>query len=135
KKDFLGKIFLIKDSIKKHNWVLEKETKNIGVYKCYKATCIIKDRIENDSIKIVAWYTPEIPIGNGPSNFDGLPGLILEVNDGTYTIVCSEFTLNPTQKIKIREPKGGKKISQVEFDLIEKKKRKEKKVCKNQLIF
>jgi GLPGLI family protein len=26
-----------------------------------------------------AWYTPQIPVSNGPRNYHGLPGLIMEV--------------------------------------------------------
>ena len=33
-----SKLFLIKDKLKKLDWKLESETKNIGEYTCYKAT-------------------------------------------------------------------------------------------------
>ena len=36
--EFMGKKFLITDSINKFNWVLEKEQKMIGNYLCFKAT-------------------------------------------------------------------------------------------------
>ena len=36
--DVLGKIFLVKDSLSKPEWKLEKETKSIGDYTCFKAT-------------------------------------------------------------------------------------------------
>ena len=52
----------------------------------------------------------------------GLPGLILEVNDGKKTIVCTEIILNPSQKITIEEPKKGKVVSQKKFIKIEKQK-------------
>jgi GLPGLI family protein len=32
-------------------------------------------------VTITAWYTPEIPVNQGPENYWGLPGLILEIND------------------------------------------------------
>ncbi len=31
-------------------------------------------------IEVVAWYTPQIPVSNGPGEYWGLPGLILEIN-------------------------------------------------------
>jgi hypothetical protein len=40
-KEFMGKEFLIKDSLKIYNWVMESETRQIGGYNCYKATTII----------------------------------------------------------------------------------------------
>ncbi len=32
-------------------------------------------------VEVVAWFTPEIPVSSGPSWYQGLPGLILEVSD------------------------------------------------------
>ena len=63
-------------------------------------------------ITITAWYTLAIPVSNGPGNFHGLPGLILAVNDGTETIVCSKIVLNPKNKIDFSEPKKGKIVTQ-----------------------
>jgi GLPGLI family protein len=63
-----------------------------------------------------------VPVSNGPDNYQGLPGLILEVNDGKTTIVCTEIILNPSQKITIEEPKKGKVVSQKKFIKIEKQK-------------
>jgi len=54
-----------------------------------------------------------------------LPGLILEVNDGDTTILCSSITLNPKDDVKIYEPKKGSKVSQVEYNKIMLKKSKE----------
>lgn len=51
----------------------KKETKKINNYRCYKATALFRGS------EMVAYYTPEIPIGFGPFKFKGLPGLILEV--------------------------------------------------------
>jgi len=145
--DISGKIFLIKDSLKKLDWKLENETRNIGTYTCYKAT--LKKEIEdiessisfskdNDSekenttpkmkeITITAWYTLAIPVSNGPGNFHGLPGLILSVNDGEQTIVCSKIVLNPKNKSTFTEPTKGKVVTQEKFETILKKKMKEMK--------
>ena len=46
----------------------------------------VKDTTEKEDevqmIEIVAWYTPMIPVNHGPSEYWGLPGLILEVSAG-----------------------------------------------------
>jgi GLPGLI family protein len=144
--DLFGKIFLIKDQIKPRDWNLESETKNIGEYTCFKATTTTErekreggisingDRDlgadENkmpimETIAITAWYAPQIPVNTGPGNYQGLPGLILEVNDGTETLVCSKIVLNPEDKVKISEPKKGKEVTQAEFDEIMKRKMEE----------
>ncbi|MCK0130051.1 GLPGLI family protein [Flavobacteriaceae bacterium F08102] len=136
KKEYLGKVFLIKDELKPIKWVLDKATKNIGKYTCYKATFIdsitttsISDKGEISEVKkervTTAWYTPEIPVTTGPANYGGLPGLILEINDGSLTLICTKIVLNPTNKFEIDEPKKGKIVSQQEFDKIQKKKNKE----------
>lgn len=75
------------------------------------------DQIEKPNEKtIVAWYAPEIPVNQGPENYWGLPGLILEVNDGSTTILCSKIVLNSKDKVEIKEPNKGKEVSQKEFD-------------------
>jgi GLPGLI family protein len=67
--------FIIKEKIYPFNWVLQNETKLIGKFKCKKATTYFRGR------NYIAWYSPEIPINNGPWKFSGLPGLILELKD------------------------------------------------------
>ena len=76
-------------------------------------------------IDVVAWYTPQIPVNNGPSDFHGLPGLILEINDGKLTLVCSKIVLNPKESIEIVEPSKGKEVTQAKFDEIRDKKSEE----------
>src|SRR5690606_30717868 len=76
---------------------------------------------------VTAWYTPQIPVSNGPSTYWGLPGLILEVNDGSETLLCTKIVLNNKEAIKIDEPKKGKKVSQEEYDKIVKEKTDEMK--------
>ena len=134
-KETYGKQFIIRDSLVALNWVLQKETKNIGEYTCFKATYDIEasnftldgDQSANLPVsrEVTAWYTPQIPIRNGPSQYHGLPGLILEVNDGDMTILCSSITLNPKDGVKIYEPKKGSKVSQADYNKIILKKSKE----------
>ena len=47
---------------------------------------------------IIAWYTPQIPISNGPEQSFGLPGLILELNTKNTTMLCTKIILNPAKK-------------------------------------
>ncbi|HNP32143.1 MAG TPA: GLPGLI family protein [Flavobacterium sp.] len=151
-KEFMGKDFLVKDSLPKLDWKMESETRVIGGYNCFKATAVVpvsktdfknfrpkkedenkkadeaktddKDKKTNfmdqfdmpKEITITAWYTPEIPVNQGPDRYWGLPGLILEVNDGKTTILCSKVVLNPKEKAAIKAPTNGKVISQKEYD-------------------
>jgi GLPGLI family protein len=142
--EMFGKVFLIQDKLRKIDWKLGSETKNIGEYTCYKATTtrmaeVVESAIsvngdkeldaeaepEMEEITITAWYTPQIPVNNGPGNYHGLPGLILEVNDGRQTLICNKIVLNPKDKVSITEPTKGKKITQEKFDAIMAKKMQE----------
>ena len=138
--DTYGKIFLVKDNIEKLNWKLGPETKYIGEYQCFKATytkMVEKPRIafddevdldkepEMEERTVTAWYTPQIPVNNGPSNYQGLPGLILEIHDGKLTIICSKIVLNPEDKVEITEPTKGKEVNQEAYEKIMDKKAEE----------
>lgn len=84
------------------------------------------DMVEMPKEKIItAWYTPDIPVSQGPENYWGLPGLILEVSDDKTTILCSKIVINPKEKVEIKAPKKGEKVSQAEFAKIMAKKMQE----------
>ncbi len=143
KTEVFGKAFLVKDTLRDSEWVLEKETKNIGEYTCFKATMKrtittlvsfnsdgTEDDTESESTEeqeqtITAWYTPMIPVQNGPGNYHGLPGLILEVSDGSETILCSRIVLNPKNGVSINEPTKGKEVTSEEYREIMQDKIKE----------
>ena len=76
-------------------------------------------------IEVTAWYAPEIPVGQGPENYWGLPGLILEVSAGKTTMLCSKIVMNPKDKKDIKAPTKGKEVTQKEFDDIVAKKMEE----------
>ncbi|TYA74737.1 GLPGLI family protein [Seonamhaeicola marinus] len=145
--EVLGKIFLVKDELETHDWTLENETKHIGDYTCHKATKkrmipIVESRIsfneaidreeeeqepEMKEVTVTAWYTMQIPVNSGPGRFHGLPGLILEVNDGEETIVCSKIVLNPENKVTLNEPSKGKEVNREDFNKIVQQKMKEQR--------
>lgn len=134
--EFFGKQFLIKDSLENFEWKLENESKQVGSYTCYKATTIREvkeltfsasssgDKEENSVVTktVTAWYTPQIPLNHGPRGYWGLPGLILELNDGTTTILCSKVVLNSKDKEEITEPDDGKLVTNNEYKEIITKK-------------
>ena len=68
-------------------------------------------KIEETMIVIEAWYTPQIPVAQGPAEYWGLPGLILEVSAGNTTLLCSEIILNPKEKVTITAPDKGENIT------------------------
>lgn len=141
--EFYGKQFLVKDKLQPIEWKLGEETKQIGSYMCFKATASIPtneltwydfswDKLRSaenetassdtesaeasvDMTDVEAWYTPQIPVGHGPSEYWGLPGLILEASAGNTTILCSKIVINPENKLKIEAPDKGKVVTKKEY--------------------
>ena len=84
------------------------------------------DQIEvPKEVEVTAWYTMQIPVNQGPGDYWGLPGLILEVNADRTTILCSKIVLNPAEKEEIKVPAKGKEVTQKEYNDIMKQKIKE----------
>lgn len=61
-------------------WELKDSVRTIIGYDCYLATADYHGRIWN------AWFSPDIPVQDGPWQLCGLPGLIMEAStvDGDY---------------------------------------------------
>ena len=149
--EFSGKNFLIKDDLVTYDWKMEQETKMIGENLCFKATTVVQrpkratgirfgrgrnnnNKEENneedkapamEDVIVTAWYAMDIPVGHGPGDYWGLPGLILEISDENTQILCTKIVMNPKEKVVIAEPKKGKVVTQEEYDVILEKKIKE----------
>ncbi|WP_034061377.1 GLPGLI family protein [Lacinutrix jangbogonensis] len=89
-------------------------------------TITISDEIEMPKEEeVVAWYTMQIAVNNGPADFWGLPGLILEINSGRTTILCSKIVMNPSEKQDIKKPTKGDTVTRAEYTEIVTKKMEE----------
>ena len=89
----------------------EKEAAVDGV----TATSEVIEIEEIPSTKVEAWYTLQIPVGHGPAEYWGLPGLILEVSAGDTTMLCTKIVMNPKEKSEIEAPDKGKEITKVSY--------------------
>ena len=73
-------------------WEMQDSTKQVLGYTCQLATTRFRGRLW------YAWFTPDIPIDNGPWKLGGLPGLIVEAYDSQdyyhYTLTGIQ-TQNP----------------------------------------
>lgn len=80
---------------------------------------------EVEMIEVTAWYTPMIPVSQGPSQYWGLPGLIMEVSAGNNTMLCNKIVMNPEEKTKIEAPEKGEVVTKKEYNEIITKKMQE----------
>ncbi|TDP61935.1 GLPGLI family protein [Flavobacterium dankookense] len=108
---------LIKNEYKKKEWKITSESKKIDSYLCYKATYsytyLGRDNKTKERI-ITAWFAPSLPYSYGPKNYNGLPGLILELQDWDTTFLATKIELFD-KEIEIDLPKG-KTITQEEYE-------------------
>lgn len=79
-----------------------------------------KEEIEEkeEMVEVIAWYSPMIPVSQGPTEYWGLPGLILELSAGNTTMLCSKIVMNPEEKIEIKRPTKGEVVTKKEYNEI-----------------
>ncbi|MGV0964809.1 GLPGLI family protein [Empedobacter falsenii] len=106
----------IKDSIQTFPWVLSKEESTILGNKVRKAT------YTNLTQTVEAWYAPDLPFRDGPSRFNGLPGLILKIkfklpftSDMDTNVSFTAIDVKPYAG-KIELPNKSKKVTKEEYD-------------------
>ncbi|MCT4327024.1 GLPGLI family protein [Elizabethkingia anophelis] len=96
------------------NWKLEKGIKDIMGHKCNKAYTEYRGR------KYTAWYATDIPINNGPYVFQGLPGLILELEDDSKEYHYMAVAIDKNSKsIYLRNEEEILKVSREQFRKVE----------------
>lgn len=126
----LKKKYAVYEGLPKMKLKLSNEKKKIGNYECKKATTEFRGR------KYDAWYTEKIPVSLGPWKFNGLPGVILFVEDkeGLYKweakLISYPYINSKGKKdninSKITDDPKFEKISFEEYDKKRIKKIKEK---------
>lgn len=106
------KTYLIKDTLQQQPWKLTDESKEVLKYTCKKAT--MTNAADQN---IIAWYTEAIAIPAGPELFNGLPGLVLQldINDGETVFTAQELSQDTDKKV-FKAPSKGKAISRAEYD-------------------
>ena len=74
-------VFKCVEQVPFQNWELTTDTLTVLGYLCQKATTFFRGR------NYEAWFTPEIPVKDGPWKLYGLPGLILKaVSDDNFFV-------------------------------------------------
>lgn len=77
--------YVYEETPEEWTWEISDSTKSILGYECVKATTDFHGR------KWIAWFSPEIPVSNGPWKLGGLPGVILvaSTDDDKYSFVAT----------------------------------------------
>ncbi len=129
-REMFDKKFIVTDSIKKLNWKLTGETQTLLGHVCQKATAerpvkrmmmnIDNGKMErkeiDDTAKLIAWFTTDIPVPAGPEVAGQLPGLILMLDMGDGRTLYKAIEINNKVKLDdIKEPAKGKKVTTEEF--------------------
>jgi GLPGLI family protein len=85
--------YSIKDSLIDREWKITNETKIISDYKCLKAIS------NKNSFELTAWFTEDLDAKTGPDYYDGLPGLILEIDTKYMNILAVDVKVEPETTI------------------------------------
>ena len=104
----------VQDSLQQFPWQIIEEEKEILGY-------IVKKAIySNTNQTVEAWFAPQLAFQDGPTKFNGLPGLILEIkflmpfaSDMDTYIIYKAINIKEN-KLKIELPKNTKIISKEE---------------------
>lgn len=123
KQEFMGKDYLIEDSVKLSAWKFGTETKTIQGYECKQA--YFTDEVpvmrpggeEVEKQEITAWYTDKIRPFLGPDRFNTLPGAVLavDINNGERVMVARKIELRELKKNELKKPVGGTKTTRADF--------------------
>ena len=92
-------------------WEVSDSTKNILGYDCVMATTNYHGR------KWTAWFTPDIPLQEGPWKLTGLPGLILEASESTgqHSFVATGLEASNQEIVPIYPHRQYDKMSRIEM--------------------
>ncbi len=79
----ISKSFTFEHPIANYRWKLSQNKKSIHGFDCRMAV------LEIGGYNYLAWYAPEISLKNGPFLFEGLPGLVLELECPSKNFIFS----------------------------------------------
>lgn len=123
KQEFMGKDYLIDDSVKVSPWKFGTDTKVIQGYVCKQAFYTDEVQLNINGMatlekrEITAWYTDTIRPFLGPDRFNTLPGAVLavDINNEERVIVARKIERRSLKKNELKRPTSGTKTTEVEY--------------------
>ena len=90
------KTFKYVEDMERPSWKMLEGDTVVCEFPCQKAETIFRGRTWT------VWFTPEIPISEGPWKLYGLPGLILQASDatGSFSFQCTAIHQGKGEKMK-----------------------------------
>lgn len=116
KQEFMGKDYLINDTIKVSPWKFGTETKTIHGYLC-KQAFYTDESIPSRKQEITAWYTDQLRPFLGPERFNTLPGTVLaiDINNAERFLVATKIEFRSLKKNELKIPSSGQKTTLAAF--------------------
>lgn len=111
RRDFLGRTFLIEDSLRTLSWRMTGERATFQGYMTMQAVAAT-----SDTTQVEAWFAPQIAAPVGPGHFGGLPGLIVMLTDGSRSYVAQSIETDAPDAALLRPPTEGRRVTQAEFE-------------------
>jgi GLPGLI family protein len=111
--EFMGKDYLIEDSVVVTPWKFIAESKKVMNYDCQKASYFDERRQQ----QVTAWYTNKLRPFLGPEMFNGLPGavLLVDINDGERVVTAKSLEVRSLKRHEMEVPDKGTKTTRAEF--------------------
>lgn len=99
------------DQLGDMEWNIADSTKTVLGYQCVMATTKYHGR------QWTVWFTPEIPVQDGPWKLCGLPGLILEASEasGQHSFMATGIETSSKEIVPIYSPERYEKIERKEL--------------------
>ena len=110
-----GEDVYVKNELPVYDWEILEQTETIAGY-----TCKLAKTKYSDGTSVLAWFTDEIPINEGPRDLWGLPGLIVQAQINERVLVVAVKIVKEEELIEIIFPTPEKTITPSEFSDLKK---------------
>ncbi len=120
-----GEDIIIEKELPIYKWTITDIEENISGYKCKLAKTT-----KNNGASIIAWFTDEIAISEGPRDYWGLPGLILQVQINDKVLIVATAIKKILDQKSIVFPTKGNKMTHKQFTELQKELFKPQKIVK-----
>lgn len=121
-----GQKYLVSIDVSKYDWKVHRETKTIAGYLCYRATAeeeiniglTLNSKSSSPSPAtrtLEVWFAPKLPSMFGPTEFVGLPGLVMQAQG--MGVIFRVVSIESTENVCVEKPTNGKQVTEKEYGM------------------